>query len=511
MPSPVEYGDVQGLVRFGYKNMSEACYFLLTVKDAAAARQWLKDALPRITTAEKKPAAPKRALQVAFTHEGLQKLRIPDLITQGFSSEFRSGMAGEDNRSRRLGDTGMNAPSQWYWGVGGKVPDICVMLFAENGLLDGWKEANQDASWRAAFDQIDCLPTSDMHGREPFGFIDGISQPVLDWEQHRTVSRNREQLEYGNLICLGEFLLGYSNEYGRFTDRPLLDPKEPGSEELLPAQDQPDKKDLGLNGTYVAMRQVEQNVRCFWQYLDAQAGSNAEARVQLAEALLGRRLATGAPLVRLRDTPIPGVGSGGSDARRRADIAMNQFTYDSDADGTDCPYGSHVRRGNPRNPDIPGSPKGLAARLIRTFGFGSGNVRDDLIASTRFHRVLRRGREYGEELSPQEALKSAPPGEKPRGLHFLAVNANIGRQFEFVQNAWMMRTKFDGLTEESDPLLGNREGVVGCPFTNTFSLPQKNGVRRRLMGVPQFTIVRGGAYFFLPSLRALRYLSKISR
>ena len=73
----------------------------------------------------------------------------------------------------------------------------------------------------------------------------------------------------------------------------------------------------------------------------------------------------------------------------------------------------------------------------------------------------------------------------------------------------MMRTKFGGLTEESDPLLGNREAVGGCPFTNTFSLPQKNGVRQRVMDLPQFITVRGGAYFFLPSMRALKYLSKI--
>ena len=90
----------------------------------------------------------------------------------------------------------------------------------------------------------------------------------------------------------------------------------------------------------------------------------------------------------------------------------------------------------------------------------------------------------------------------------MAINANIERQFEFIQNAWMMRTKFDGLTEESDPLLGNRAAVSGCPFTDTFSLPQETGVRRRVMNVPQFITVRGGAYFFLPSIRAIRYLCK---
>jgi deferrochelatase/peroxidase EfeB len=147
--------------------------------------------------------------------------------------------------------------------------------------------------------------------------------------------------------------------------------------------------------------------------------------------------------------------------------------------------------------------------LVRTLGFGNKDLRADLVASTRFHRLLRRGREYGKKLSPEEALQPAPAGDSERGLQFVAVNANIQRQFEFIQNAWLMRTKFDGLTEESDPLLGNREAVTGCPFTNTFSLPQQGRVRRRVMDVPQFITVRGGAYFFLPSMRGLKYLAKL--
>ncbi|HEY6306476.1 MAG TPA: peroxidase [Candidatus Angelobacter sp.] len=507
MPSSVDYRDVQGLVRFGFARMTEACYLLLRIKDAAAAREWLRNA--PITTAEEKKPLPQTALQLAFTSEGLKKMQVPASVIEGFAAAFRLGMAGEENLSRRLGDIGANSPERWLWGSSGKVPHAVVMLFAGPGLLEGWKQSIQTKSWTAAFDEIACLPTTDMGGVEPFGFIDGISQPELDWEQARRVSINGDQLEYGNLVCLGEFLLGYSNEYGRFTDRPLLDPRDRGSEELLSAADQPEKKDLGLNGTFVVMRQLEQEVRGFWQFLDKASGADRDARYKLAEAFVGRAYSDGAPLVPLNKTPIAGVGSASSDAKRKQDIERNQFTYNSDVDGTRCPFGAHIRRGNPRNSDIPGDPKGLISHLIHILGFGNKNVRDDLIASTRFHRVLRRGREYGKKLSPDEALQPAPSDDGERGLHFVAVNANITRQFEFVQNAWMMRTKFDGLTEESDPLLGNREAVPGCPFTNSFSLPQENGVRRRIMDVPQFIVVRGGAYFFLPSMRALRYLCKI--
>ena len=125
----------------------------------------------------------------------------------------------------------------------------------------------------------------------------------------------------------------------------------------------------------------------------------------------------------------------------------------------------------------------------------------------RLHRILRRGREYGSEVKPEEALSPASPNESDRGLHFICLNANISRQFEFLQNAWIVNTKFSGLTGESDPLLGTRVTLPGCPVTDGFTRPQENGVAQQVSGLPQFVTVRGGAYFFLPSLRALRYFA----
>jgi len=503
----VNYADVQGLVRFGFVAMTEACYVLVKIKNAAAARTWLSGASERVTTAVERKPAPPAALQIAFTRGGLEALQVPGNVVAGFSSEFLGGMTGDGNRSRRLGDTGTNSPKDWEWGAGLKTPDAVVMLFAEPGKLEAWRAQIENGSWGAAFEEIQRLTPSDIGGREPFGFIDGTSQPDLDWDQARKVSANRDQLSYGNVVCLGEFLLGYSNEYGRFTDRPVLGAGDHGSEELDSASDRPGK-DLGKNGTYLVIRQLQQDVRGFWQFLDKAAGGNRQARYQLAEAMVGRRIEDGAPLVPLIDRSIPGVGTGANPAKRKMDVENNQFTYDSDAMGIRCPLGAHIRRGNPRTPDIQGNPTGIISHLIRLLGFGNPNFRGDLVASTRFHRLLRRGREYGPKLTPEEALQPAFSGDPQRGLHFVAINANIQRQFEFVQNAWIMRTKFNGLSEESDPLLGNREAVPGCPFTDAFSLPQENSVGRRILDIPQFVTVRGGAYFFLPGIRALKYLSK---
>jgi hypothetical protein len=43
--------------------------------------------------------------------------------------------------------------------------------------------------------------------------------------------------------------------------------------------------------------------------------------------------------------------------------------------------------------------------------------------------------------------------------------------------------------------------------TDGFTLPQQNGMNRRIGGLRTFITVRGGAYFFLPGLRALRYFA----
>jgi deferrochelatase/peroxidase EfeB len=192
----------------------------------------------------------------------------------------------------------------------------------------------------------------------------------------------------------------------------------------------------------------------------------------------------------------------------KEDAAQNQFTFDSDTAGLRCPLGAHIRRANPRTTDLPDASDNVFSKLKHTLGFGESSFGADVIASTRFHRLLRRGREYGPAISIADALQPPPPDDASRGIHFISLGANISRQFEFVQGAWVMSSKFAGLIEESDPLLGNREPIPGCPVTNTFSLTQKDAAKRRISALPQFITVRGGAYFFLPGLRALRFLSK---
>jgi hypothetical protein len=281
--SMVDYADVQGLVRFGYGRMTSASYALVRVKNVAAAKAWLRAA--PVTNAVEQSPPPTTALQIAFTAPGLKELGLPHSVIEGFSREFRTGMS-KKFRARLLGDVGRNARKHWDWGGPGSEAHLLVMFFAEPEHFDSFVQSTKGNTWSDAFEEVIWLGTSNLDGDEPFGFADGISQPQIDWEQQ--LERPHTELEYTNVVALGEFLLGYRNEYGKFTDRPLLDP-DAANAELLSAVDAPAKKDLGRNGTYLVMRQLEQDVREFWKFLFEQVGGNLAEIMDTVSATIRER------------------------------------------------------------------------------------------------------------------------------------------------------------------------------------------------------------------------------
>ena len=165
--------------------------------------------------------------------------------------------------------------------------------------------------WNEAFELQRVLGTADLDGVEPFGFADGVSQPSSTGR--RSATSRPVCGDYSNVVALGEFLLGYRNEYGKYTDRPLLD-ADTASAGLLPAEDAPDKKDLGKNGTYLVMRQLSQDVRLFWRFITDEAGGDPVEAEKLAAAFVGRTRA-GDPLVPIQPGAIAGCGP---EARRHS-------------------------------------------------------------------------------------------------------------------------------------------------------------------------------------------------
>ena len=489
-----KFDDLQALLRYSHGKLTDTCFLLLDITDANAAQQWLNTA--PVSSAAETETPPETALQIAFSVAGLRALGVKKPVIDGFSDEFITGMSGEESRSRRLGDIRTNAPEKWAWGGKHKqVSHILLLLYAKENGIKSWRKRVEGESFSKAFQVLE-LPTLHIGDIEPFGFKDGISQPRIDWERQQGTDLH-ERERYSNLLAVGEVVLGYPNEYGLYTARPLIDPATDSlAADLLSAEEQPRLKDFGRNGTYLVLRQLAQDVPGFWQFLHKVSDADADKRDRLAASMVGRER-NGTPLVSKAVESIPGISCQDHD---------NHFNYNFDPGGNQCPIGAHIRRANPRTGDLPPRVTGFFTRLIKILGFGAQD--EDLVASTRFHRLLRRGRSYGPELSPNDAIKpDAPVAE--RGLQFICLAANILRQFEFVQNAWSMSSKFSGLQQESDPLLGNREPLRGGENTDQFNRPDPAGPKRKTCALPQFVTVRGGGYFFMPGLRALRYIAAL--
>ena len=104
--------------------------------------------------------------------------------------------------------------------------------------------------------------------------------------------------------------------------------------------------------------------------------------------------------------------------------------------------------------------------------------------------MLRQGLPYGTRLPV------GPDDGADRGVVLAMVNADIERQFEFIQSVWINNGGFVDLGSEKDPLLGNNDG------TGFFTIPRRVPPRKRLAGVPAFVSTKGGEYFFLPGIHA---------
>ena len=174
------------------------------------------------------------------------------------------------------------------------------------------------------------------------------------------------------------------------------------------------------------------------------------------------RWRSGAPLVLAPEKDDPVLGA---DMQRN-----NDFNYKKmDPLGYAVPLGSHCRRMNPR----------------------------DTAHNMNRRRMIRRGATYGPPLP-----EGAPEDGVERGIAAFVICASLIRQFEFAQNVWINDKNFHELGNERDPIIGTQDGTL------EYKIP-KRPIRKRITGLPAFTTVRGGAYFFLPGLKALRYLASL--
>jgi Dyp-type peroxidase family len=242
---------------------------------------------------------------------------------------------------------------------------------------------------------------------------------------------------------------------------PVIKPGEfflgyPDESGFQPALPQPEA--LTRNGSYLAYLRLEEHVGAFREFLK-QNGKTPEEQELVAAKLMGR-WRSGAPLVL---APEKDDAELGKDRQR-----TNDFNYGKmDPYGYACPLGSHIRRMNPR----------------------------DTAHNIQRRRMIRRGGTYGPHL-PEDA----PDDGVERGIAAFVGCASLARQFEFTMNVWVNDPEFHELGNERDPFVGTHDG------TFDYAMP-KRPIKKVIKGLPAFTTVRGGAYFFLPGIEALRFLA----
>jgi len=460
--------NIQGLLIDSYGRLKEARYLLFRVDDPNSFKEWL--AITTFSSAEYRPD--KQAINIAFAKSGLEKMGITvnseDDNGSNFSRPFVEGM-NTPARNRILGDMKDNSPDNWQWGGDDGEIDGMILLYADASATMGrlLEKVSKEADASGFNIRKKILKGNYLKDeKEHFGFRDGVSQPAMRGISSRDF--------FNDVVEPGEFILGYENEYGRMPNSP-----EPKSGDAS-------WKDWGKDGSYMVFRQLQQNVDVFWKDMIKLAGTdedNLVPAVELASKLVGRKV-NGDPLAAI-DPDKPW--------KRPSD--NNKFNYkDDDAEGSRCPIGAHIRRVNPRD--------SLSVS-------GKTKHKETAINLVKRHRILRKGRAYGPPVAASMNVNdivnnmALEDGEE-RGLHFICFNTNIERQFEFIQHTWSNNPKFHDLYDEVDPLIGNKlDPSAKCPFTVP-SAP----LRKRYNHLQKYVQVVGGAYFFFPSIKAIKQLSK---
>ena len=491
--------EIQSLV-FGGLNFMPfgTCLVLALPPNRAAARSWLAGLHPDLAFDDGRHLAGEAVATLALGATGLAALGLPTESLETFPFAFLEGMT-TPSRSRILGDNGDSAPSQWRWG--GVPPDAVLLVYGRTPAAAAAKRdelvARAEALGLAVVATIP-LKEVDRSKPEPFGFADGISQPLI-----RGTYKSLRNADPIHLVEPGEFILGYPDNRHNMPPGPTLaatfDP-----DNALPLLDAPHDfgrtvveapRQVGFNGSYLVIRELEQDVDAFHAYCAAEATRLAgrlrapyEVTPEFVGAKLVGRWQDGASLARHPYAPPKDERHPQKEQARptTAPIAAqpierapksprfhsdNDFLFGTeDPEALRCPFGAHIRRSNPRDSFDPGSK--------------------EQVDITNRHRILRVGRQY----APEE-------GQKP-GLLFMCLNGDIERQFEFVQQSWLKSPSFHGLSCEKDPLLADGEhGASG------FTIPTREGPVR-LSPVPAFVRTRGGGYFSMPGKRLVEFLSK---
>jgi Dyp-type peroxidase family len=450
--------DVQGFVLRGY-NMPFGRYLFLEVVNAQAFRTFVDRLLPYITTGQHwDEGKPQSTVNIAFTHKALTLMELPDASLLSFPVEFLQGMKA---RGDVLGDIGVNGPEHWdaiwreeqahvWLAVNALSPEAlgnaCDTIQELVAKAGGVRIAGQQDAVAIKVDGKFCT-------KEHFGYTDGFGNPDYLGFERKSQPGQGKLMKDGSWqpLATGELLLGYADEAGELPPAPL-------------------PHLLANNGTFMVYRKLHQNVGAFRKYLDEKGSAYPGGKEKLASKFVGR-WRDGTPAMLSPDKEAPEIAQ---DGNRNVN-----FTFGKDPTGARCPLGAHLRRVNPRD------AFGFETRLINR------------------RRVTRRGLTYGPYVPEGEPVDDT----EERGVAFMALNASLSRQFEFIQQQWIEYGNDSHQGNDKDLLLGNHSAASnGSKFVVQGSEDPKNPPFI-CGGLTNFVELRGGDYFFVPSMTALKMIS----
>ena len=452
----IDVSDIQGFSLKGY-NFPRARYLLLELLHPEAAQDFVKRLLPDITTGERWDInnKPMSTVNLAFTHKGLIRLQLPLASLLSFPLEFQQGMKA---RGDILYDTGKNGPAHWdpVWREERVHAWLAVNARTGEALEERCAAMQQvmtetgGATLLQAQDACAIYLKDKPSTQEHFGYTDGFGNPDFKGAERECIPGQGKLTSDGRWEAPREAHPLRQHNLGGIRPSPAPIPHL-----------------LGRNGTFMVYRKLHQNVATFRNYLDEKSKLYGGGKEKLAAKFVGR-WRDGTPIELSPDEPDPRIVA---DKTRNTD-----FTYGGDPAGVRCPIGAHIRRAHPRD----------------AFGFNGGLVNR--------RRIMRRGLPYGAYVAEGELARD----EDDRGIIFMALNASIFRQFEFVQQQWIEYGNDSHQGNDKDFLIGNHDGTdkfVVQGTTNPKNPPFICG------GLPRFVELRGGDYFFIPSLTALAMIS----
>ena len=519
----LNWDDIQGNILGGFNKDHQSLIGLKFSSDLAHNKKFLSDLSKQVTTL-KEVLSYKTTRARLMREEGIEPTNLKAVWTAAALSfeglrtltpeadlytdlEFRNGLP---KSSARLGDptvqSGVNDFSQWVVGAPGSIPDVLIIVAADD--VDELHDAVNVLTQSAESQGLGIIYQETGHdlshyskgqntfpsGHEHFGFKDGISQPgirgVLPNGRYLTERTHQQQdpedggpeyAEIGKpLVCVGQFVLGYAQQVDSA-------PRQPGPPRSLGSQPGAVAPSWAANGSFLVFRRLRQDVPGFYAFINNNASviARPDLSPQRLAAMLVGRWPSGAPVMR---TPLQ------DDPKAVAKSVVNSFAYGdenvplglpNDSEGVICPVAAHIRKVNPRDGDT-------------NLGFAS---------ATLTVRILRRGIPYGQPFDP--SVTEEHPID--RGLLFLSYQSSIAHQFEFLCTNWMNNGQLPRNPSSHPEGLGFDMLLGQQPFTRVRSAylrfvaagGQDVPVSNQNSAIKDWVVPTGGGYFFAPAISTL--------